>query len=57
MAEPTKTPHQPKLVKVVIMQDGIFFAEDMKANKGEKIDVPEDVAALLESKGFATRVG
>lgn len=46
---------EPKGVRVVIMEDGVFSSVGIH-NKGDKADLPEEDVAILEERGFATRL-
>lgn len=46
----------PKTVRVVIMTDGVFSSLGVH-NKGDKVELPEEDVAILEDRGFATRLG
>lgn len=53
MARPRKVPEGE--VSMTILRDGVFAAEDMRSDKGDKVTVPAEVAAELEAKGLAKR--
>jgi hypothetical protein len=40
-------------VTVEILRDGVFYAEDKRADKGDKVAVPVDVAEGLKANGLA----
>lgn len=54
--EKKKAKGEPKGVRVVIMQDGVFSSLGVH-NKGDKVELPEEDVAILEDRGFATRLG
>lgn len=54
MAEPKKT--EPKQVEVKILRDGVFIADDVRADEGDKVKVEAGMAADLEKAGLAKRV-
>lgn len=51
----TKGNAEAKGVRVVIMQDGVFSSIGVH-DKGDKPDLPEEDVAVLEERGFATRL-
>lgn len=54
MARPRKVPEGAAMLE--ILRDGVFHAEDQRADKGNKVACADDVAALLIERGFARRV-
>jgi hypothetical protein len=40
-------------VEIEILRDGVFYAEDVRADKGDKVIVSADVAEGLKANGLA----
>ncbi|MGL5734117.1 MAG: hypothetical protein ACRCYS_04545 [Beijerinckiaceae bacterium] len=51
MGRPRKGPEGA--VEIEVLRDGVFVAEDIPANKGDKVTVPAEIAEALKAHGFA----
>ncbi|MGL5734740.1 MAG: hypothetical protein ACRCYS_07730 [Beijerinckiaceae bacterium] len=40
-------------VEVEILRDGVWIAEDCRADKGDKVTVPANISEALKANGFA----
>lgn len=51
MGRPRKAPEGE--VQIEVLRDGVFIAEDVRADKGDKITVSAEIAEVLKAYGFA----
>lgn len=52
-SKPSSKETEPKFVDVSMLRDGVFVAEDVRKDKGEKAFVPADIAKVLIDNGHA----
>lgn len=51
MGRPRKVPEGD--IEIEVLRDGVFIAEDVRADKGDKVTVPAEMAEALKAYGFA----
>lgn len=51
MGRPRKAPEGE--VQIEVLRDGVFIAEDVRADKGDKVTVSAEIAEVLKAHGFA----
>lgn len=51
MGRPRKAPEGE--VQIEVLRDGVFIADDVRADKGDKVTVSAEIAEALKAYGFA----
>ena len=51
MGRPRKAPEGK--VEIEVLRDGVFIAEDVRADKGDKVTVSAEIAEVLKAHDFA----